>query len=289
VVSPRGHALAGRVATTDISVVGPMARSAGDLEVALAAMAGPDPIDGAGWRLELPKPRHERLADFRVAVLLSVPHAEVDRAVQDGIQSVADTLAKAGAKVSDSARPALDTLEVDRLFRRLLMAAMSGRLPEDAFRANLEKVAALDPSDMSGAAQSLRAATLYHRDWLVGNEARHRMRLAWAEFFRDWDVLLCPPVTTTAFPHNHEGDPFTRSLTINGKARPMGEQLFWAGYAGLFYLPATVAPATLSPAGLPSGVQIIGPQYGDYTCLRLARLLEREHRAFVPPPGFSES
>jgi amidase len=289
VVSPRGHALAGRVATTDISVVGPMARSAGDLEVALAAMAGPDPIDGAGWRLELPKPRHERLADFRVAVLLSVPHAEVDRAVQDGIQSVADRLAKAGAKVSDSARPALDTLEVDRLFRRLLMAAMSGRLPDDAFRANLEKVAALDPSDMSGAAQSLRAATLHHRDWLVGNEARHRMRLAWAEFFRDWDVLLCPPVTTTAFPHNHEGDPFSRSLTINGKARPMGEQLFWAGYAGLFYLPATVAPATLSPAGLPSGVQIIGPQYGDYTCLRLARLLEREHRAFVPPPGFGES
>jgi amidase len=289
VVSPRGHALAGRVATTDISVVGPLARSAGDLEVALAAMAGPDPIDGAGWRLELPKPRHERLADFRVAVLLSVPHAEVDRAVQDGVQSVADTLAKAGAKVSDSARPALDTLAVDRLFRRLLIAAMSGRSPEDVFRANLEKVAALDPSDTSGAAQSLRASTLHHRDWLIGNEARHRMRLAWAEFFRDWDVLLCPPVCTTAFPHNHEGDPFSRSLTVNGKARPMAEQLFWAGYAGLCYLPATVAPATLSPAGLPSGVQIIGPQYGDYTCLRLARLLEREHRAFVPPPGYGES
>jgi amidase len=289
VVSPRGHALDGRVAATDISVVGPMARSAADLETTLSVMAGPDEVDGTGWRLELPKPRAERLADFRVAVLLSVPHAEVDRAVQDGIQSVADTLAKAGAKVSDRARPEFDTLAVDRLFRSLLGAAMSGRTPDDAFRRNLEKAASLAPDDKSGAALALRAATLHHRDWLIGNEARHKMRLAWAAFFRDWDVLLCPPVTTAAFPHNHDGDPFSRSIIVNGKERPIAEQLFWAGYSGLFYLPSTVAPATLTPQGLPSGVQIIGAQYGDLTCLRLARLLEREHRGFVPPPGYEAS
>jgi amidase len=289
VVSPRGHALDGRVAYTDISVVGPMARSAADLEVALGVMAGPDEVDGAGWRLDLPKPKAERLADFRVAVLTSVPHAEVDRAVQDGIQSVADTLAKAGAKVSDRARPEIDTLAVDRLFRSLLGAAMSGRTPDDAFRRNLEKAASLAPDDASGAALALRAATLHHRDWLIGNEARHKMRLQWAAFFAEWDLLLCPPVTTTAFPHNHEGDPFSRSLVVNGKERAMAEQLFWAGYSGLFYLPSTVAPATLTPQGLPSGVQIIGAQYGDLTCLRLARLLEREHRGFVPPPGYEAS
>jgi amidase len=288
VVSPRGHAVGGRVAYADIAVVGPLARSAGDLEAALGAMAGPDEVDGLGWRVELPKARHERLAEFRVAVLLSVPHAEVDRAVQDGIQSVADTLAKAGAKVSDRARPQIDTLEADRLFRRLLGAAMSGRTPDEIFRRNLEKTAKLADDDMSATAQGLRAATLHHRDWLVANEARHKMRLKWAEFFRDWDVLLCPPVTTTAFPHDHDGDPFSRSITVNGKTRPIADQLFWAGYSGLFYLPSTVAPATLSPAGLPSGVQIIGAQYGDFTCLRLARLLEREHRAFVPPPGYGE-
>jgi amidase len=285
----RGHAVGGRVAYADISVVGPMARSAADLEVALGAIAGPDEIDGQGWRVELPKPRHERLADFRVGVLLSVPHAEVDRAVQDGVQAVADRLARAGAKVSDRARPDIDTFEVDRLFRRLLGAAMSGRQTDEAFRRNLEKAKALAPDDMSSTARGLRAATLHHRDWLVSNEARHKMRLKWAEFFKDYDVLLCPPVTTPAFPHNHQGDPFDRALTVNGQPRPIAEQLFWAGYSGLFYLPSTVAPAALTPAGLPTGVQIIGPQYGDFTCIRLARLLEREHRAFIPPTGYEAS
>jgi amidase len=62
--------------------------------------------------------------------------------------------------------------------------------------------------------------------------------------------------------------------------------MFWAGYTCNFYLPATVAPAGLSPAGLPVGVQIVGPQYGDYTCIHFAQLLEREFQAFEPPAGF---
>ena len=57
VCSPRGHALPGVVAAADISCVGPMARSAEDIAIALEAMAGPDDIDGAGWQLRLPKPR----------------------------------------------------------------------------------------------------------------------------------------------------------------------------------------------------------------------------------------
>ena len=53
------------------------------------------------------------------------------------------------------------------------------------------------------------------------------------------------------------------------------------------YLPGTAAPIGLSPEGLPLSVQIVGPQYGDLTCLAFARLLEREFQAFVPPPGYA--
>jgi amidase len=37
---------------------------------------------------------------------------------------------------------------------------------------------------------------------------------------------------------------------------------------------------------LPVGVQIVGPQYGDLTCIRLAQLLEKEYQGFQPPPGY---
>ncbi|HEV2549490.1 MAG TPA: amidase [Stellaceae bacterium] len=289
VICTEGHRSPGRISAADISVIGPLARSAADLEVATSVMAGPDATDGLAWRIELPKPTQERLADFRVAVMLEVPHAPVDRTVQDGIQGVADALAKAGAKISDSARPAIDTAEIDQLFRALFTAAMAGRQRDDIFKENLEKARALAPDDMSSAARSLRAVTMHHRDWIVANEKRHHMRLKWAEFFRDYDVLICPPVATPALLHDHEGAPFQRKILVNGKPTLVGDQLFWAGYAGLSYLPAAVAPAGQSPDGLPVGVQIIAGQYRDLTCLRLSRLLEREYRGFVPPPGYTAS
>ena len=76
-------------------------------------------------------------------------------------------------------------------------------------------------------------------------------------------------------------------MLVNGKEMKVTDQLFWAGYSGVAYLPSTVAPCGLTPGGLPVGVQIVGPQHGDLTCLRFARLLEREFHAFVPPPGYA--
>src|SRR5499433_2186986 len=54
VVPPRGQATPGKITPTDISVIGPLARSAADLDIALSIMAGPDEIDGEGWQLRLP-------------------------------------------------------------------------------------------------------------------------------------------------------------------------------------------------------------------------------------------
>ena len=128
---------------------------------------------------------------------------------------------------------------------------------------------------------------LSHRDWLAANEARHRMRRAWAEFFATYDLLLCPVAGTAAFPHDQQGERHDRTLVVNGKRVPVTDHLFWAGYTGVSYLPSTAAPCGFTPGGLPVGVQIVGPQYGDLTCLAFARLLEREFQAFVPPPGYA--
>jgi amidase len=286
IVPPRGQALPGTVAPSDISVVGPMTRSAADLAVALDVMAGPDEIEGQGWRLDLPAPRHKRLSEYRVALMLDDPNSEVDLEVQDRLQALGDFLAREGAHLSDTARPEIDTSEVQRIYIQLLRAATSARQTPAVFAKNLELVRSLAPDDDSYVARMARANTLYHKDWLPANNTRHRMRLAWAEFFKDYDLLLCPAAASAAFPHDQKGERHERTIMVNGKQVPTTDQLFWAGYSCVAYLPATVAPAGLTPGGLPVGVQIVGPQYGDRTCIDFARLLEQEFCGFMPPAGY---
>ncbi len=251
---PRGQAMPGIVAPTDISVVGPMARRADDLELGLSIMAGPDEIDAAGWRLELPPSRRSRLGEFRVAVMLNDPCSEVDLAVQERIAAVAEFLGRAGARVSHTARPSIDTSEVHRVYIALLRAATSGRQTDAMLQANRESAARLDPADESYLARMVRANVMPHRDWLGVNNRRHQMRFAWAEFFREWDVLLCPAAASAACPHDQQGERHDRTITVNGKQVPTTDQLFWAGFSGFAYLPSTVAPAGFTPSGLPVGV-----------------------------------
>ncbi len=157
IVPPRGQALPGRVAQGDISVIGPMGRSADDLALGLSVMAGADEIDGAGWRLELPAPRQKTLRDFKVAVMLTDPVSEVDAEVQARVQAVAEFLAKQKAKVSDTARPAIDTAEAQRVYVFLLRAATAGRQTSEEFARNAEIARGLRPDDESYYARMTRA------------------------------------------------------------------------------------------------------------------------------------
>ncbi len=286
VVSHKGHSIFGSVSGSDIAVVGPMARGAEDLEIALDVVAGPDEIDGRGWTLTLPRSKKKKLRDFKVAVVLDDPHAEVDHSVQAELQKLADFLGKKKLKVSDKARPAFDTAEIHEVYMRLLRAATSARTPADQYQRIQERVATLPPDDKSSNAQMLRGVVTTHMEWLALNERRNRLRLAWDAFFKDYDLLLCPVTASAAFPHDHSTDRETRTIVVNNKKVPAFDQLFWAGYTCVTYLPATTAPIGQTSDGLPIGVQIVGPQYGDYSCIQFAKLLEQDYRSFQPPPAF---
>jgi amidase len=287
IVPRTGQALPWQTAPVDMDVVGPLARSTDDLALALGVMAGPDAIEAAGWQLRLRPPRPKRLRDFKVALMLDAPGLPVDRQVQDRLQALGDFLGRQKVAVDDGARPAIDTGEAFSVYVRLLRAATADRQSDADFEKNLGIARGLAPGDESYYARAIRAAVLPHRDWLAANEARHRMRLAWAQFFTSYDLLLCPVAGTAAFPHDQKGERHERTLLVNGGRVPVTDHLFWAGYTGACYLPSTAAPCGFTPAGLPVGVQIVGPQYGDLTCLAFARFLEREFQAFVPPPGYA--
>ncbi len=286
VCSMQGHALPGAAHPADISAVGPLARSAADLELAFSIMAGADAIDGAGWKLALPKPARKALRGWRVAVLKSHATAETDSSVQNAIDHLARFLARKGVKVSERALPAFDLGEAHRIFIQLLRGATSGRQTPEFFATMLEARDKLDPKANDYYAQMVRANTQAHKDWLIASNRRHQMRHAWAEFFRDWDLLLCPNATTAAFPHSMPGERWERMARVNGKPQPVTTQMWWAGISGMCYLPGTAAPIGLSPEGLPLSVQIIGPQYGDLSTLGFAQLIEREYYAFAPPPAY---
>jgi amidase len=282
---PLGHTLDGNLAPLDMLVIGPLGRSADDLALGLAAIAGPDEIDAAGIRLALPRPRKTALREFRVGVITGDATAPVAREISDMVQRLADFLAKRKVKVSTTARPAIDLEVAHRTFDVLLRSATSARQTDAELAANLAARQALDPADDGKRARRLRGLTLQHRDWLRLDETRHRMRWAWHEFFKDYDLLLCPQTCAAAFPHA-TGSTYEREIAIDGTAHPFMNHVFWAGYSGVAYLPATVAPMGFTSGGLPVGVQIIGPHYGDLTCIGFARLLEREYQGFVPPPGY---
>ncbi|MBK8765015.1 MAG: amidase [Burkholderiaceae bacterium] len=285
VASRQGHGLPGGNPHSDISVIGPLARSAFDLETALSAMLGPGDLAARGWAVKLPKPQKRSLKDFRVAVMLSADTAEVDSAVQRKLADLAAWLRKQGTKVDMKARP-VDPAQSHRVFISLLRSATSIGTSDEAYARLLGQRQLLGEDD-DYRAQMIRATTMGHREWLLADRERLRQRDQWIEFFQRFDLLLCPAGATTAFAHNQQGERWERMIDVNGKPQPSTTQMFWAGYSGAVYLPSTVAPLGLAKDGLPVGVQIVAPHYGDFTSIRFAQLLEKQYIGFQAPPDFA--
>ncbi len=281
--SPRGHTTTNSASVTDISVIGPLARTVRDLELALDIIGHPDPEETA-LRFTLPPPRTRALSELRIAVWAEEPGQATSAQTSAMIREAAAFFAAGGAMISHTARPDFDPVQAYHLFLSLLDAALSARLPPSLIAERQKAKAALAVEDLSAEAVMLRATGLEHGAWLALNEQRARLRRAWSAFFGEWDVLLCPAFATPAFPH-YRGDPqAARTLHVDGQPTSMGEQLFWPGIIGGFHLPATVTPLGLSDEGLPIGMQIAGPVFGDLTTLGVAAILEEGFRAFHPPP-----
>lgn len=285
IVPTAGHALPGMHAPLDMLVAGPLARSAQDLDLAMRVLAGPDEV--LGHRRVLPAPGKRTVREYRVGVVTTSTIAPVALSVQDAIRALARLLDSDKVHVSDTARPQFAMDEYFSTYVHLLRGATSvGHSDPAGFRRMVAQAEALAPDDHSYFAEMLRGNTLRHRDWVIANNRRHAMLGAWIEYFKTYDVLIAPIAPTAAFAHDHAGERHERTIDVDGSKQTVANMLFWAGYAGAFYLPATAVPIGRSNEGLPIGAQIIGPPGGDRTCIAFARLLERAYRGFEAPPGW---
>ncbi|HEX4713088.1 amidase family protein [Phenylobacterium sp.] len=242
-----------------LAVVGPLARTAADLGLALDVLAGPDEGEAVGYRLALPPPRHARLADYRVLLVDQHPLTPLDDEIRAGLNGLADSLETLGAQVARSSDLLPDLEQTQATFMGLLMPAMSRGQPG--------------------------AQTISAHEWMALLDTQARIRRRWARLFEAFDVVLTPVHGAPAFPHDDEPDPAKRTLVINGRETPYFAPAAWAGPATLGNLPSTAIPVGRSRAGLPFGAQVIGPYLEDRTTLAFAELLEREFGGFRPPPG----
>src|SRR5262245_7181955 len=283
----RGHTrpnVAALPMESDLAVIGPMARSAADLVLALDIIAGPDEeVNALAYRLALPPPRHQDLKSFRVLILDTHPLIPTANDVRSALATLAAGLEKLGVKTGRDSALLPDLVESAKLYTRLLTSIFGVLLPLDQYLAVGKAAAALPASEDGLAAWRTRGTVLSHRDWILADVARLRLRRQWRELFREWDVVLCPPMPTVAFPHDHTPEQKDRRIAIDGQSYPYLDQIVWPGLATLPGLPATAAPIGLAPAGLPIGVQIIGPYLEDRTTLRFAELIERAFGGFVAP------
>ena len=271
----------------DLSVIGPMARSAADLATLLDVMAGPDPLDaGVAYKLSLPASRHPDFKGFRVLLLDSHPLLPTSASIRTAINELADNIEKLGVSVSRETPLLPDLAASSRLYMRMLLSFLAGTFTPEVYAGAQAAAAKLAPNDMSLAAERLRGIVLSHRDWVMADGGRTRLRAQWRDLFKKFDAVICPIMPTPAFPHDHSPDQELRRITIDGKPFPYTDQLVWPGIATLPGLPATAIPLGLDKDGLPLGAKIVGPWLEDHTPLRLASLIEREFGGFVPPPAF---
>jgi len=242
---------------TYMSAVGPLARSAADLRVALAATAGPEGPAAAAYRWSLAPPRHTRLADFRVGVVLDHPLAPVSGEVAAALSGAVDALDRAGAKPVEGWPDGIDPAREAGSF---------------GFHVGLFLAYQQHDQDLPELADAFE-------------HERRRMaaRAAWSRYFDEVDVFLCPASFTPPFPHDPRPLEARTIATPEGE-RPYGSLAFWMAHASLPGLPAVAAPVGRTPAGLPVGAQVLGPLFEDDTAITFAGLLGEVTGGYQPPP-----
>jgi amidase len=226
----------------DLSTIGPLARSASDLRTALRVTGGP--AAPLSWRLQ--PSRHDRLADFRVGVVLDHEDAPVSSEVGGLLSNTIDRLGRSGAKIVEGWPAGVDPSdEVETFgFHVGLFFALHGESPDFASLAEV----------------------------IEQERRRIAFRMKWRRYFEDVDVFLCPVSFTTAF--QHDDRPFEeRTISTSYGEQRYDAQVFWIAHASLSGLPALSMPVGRTPDGLPVSAQVIGPWHEDDTAITFAELI----------------
>ena len=255
-----------------IGVVGPMARTVGDLKVLFEVMQGPDDGDTCAAPVPLRWPSDGDTKQLRIGYFEDDGRTPVTAATRVAVATAAAALRSAGFQV-EAFRP--QGLEEARqlwwkyfvtagamLLRPMFKGRESDRSP---FLKEFLEWAASKPEHT--------ARTLLDT-WIRRDAAR-------AQFFAQmqrYPILLCPAAAIPAFRHGE------RTWQMDGKKVDYLDAWSYTEFFNLLGNPAAVVPAGRSPEGLPIGVQIVGRPWEEEQVLLVAAALEKELDTQYRPP-----
>jgi len=272
-LKPTQHrvSLAGHVPLTlhDYMQIGPLARSVDDLEVALAAIAGPDGEQSLIPPVPLERSEERSIAGLRLGVVSDDGQVRRSRAVAVGLARAARAAGDLGAVVEEVTFPSVfDVLPcITRIFA-IGLADLRHRVlvSPAAFHPYLHRLAAaLTPPSADEIAEAM---TL-----------RETLRSRMMALFARHDVLLCPLASVPAFPI---GD--ADLIDVDGDALPLAAILVYSFLVNVCGNPSLVIPTGPSESGLPVGVQLVGRMWDEATLFALARPLVAALGGVARPP-----
>ncbi|HWJ00096.1 MAG TPA: amidase [Burkholderiales bacterium] len=261
------------IATQLANTQGPLARSVQDLRLGTAAMMGRDARDP--WWVPVP------LSDAaprpgRVAICSGIPEADVDPAVAAAVKQAGKWLAEAGYEVEEVAPPHLH--EAGSLFFTMVVSenavstddragttkAIEALGDEACKQARRSMVASIKPLDYEGYVSALARRAALLRRWMV--------------FFERYQFVVLPVSWQRPFPvdEDQKGD-----LAMAALLRAQVPTLACSALG----LPGLACPATLAD-GVPVGVQLVGPRYGEEMLFAAAEAIEARTPVKTPiEPG----
>src|SRR5436309_6966330 len=235
--------------------LGPMARSAVDCALVLAAVAGKDPHDASsvvrGFRAPGPEPQSHRR--FRIGVPKGVIDA-VQGEVAENFTVTLDVLRAIAEIVPDVELPDLPFGVVGGT----IIAAEGVSAFDDLMEGNrLKDLTA--PEDRTGGYGALAISA---RDYLRALRVRRLMGRAYDELLKPFDAIATPTRTTVASPLDK---PFRDAYPdVRGGVSMIGA-------SNVVGVPAISVPTGFGLAGLPTGLSLVTRAFDEAKLVRIAR------------------
>ncbi|BDT88189.1 amidase [Nocardia cyriacigeorgica] len=239
---------------------GPMARTVEDAALLMDILSLPDPRDPTALAPTLSTFRSQMQRDVRgitVAWSPTLGFADVDPEVAAIVESAVQRLGAAELRVVPADPGFGDPREALEVLWAVGAAAMLASFGADARERvdpGLRRVWELGES-LSGV------------DYLAARETAAAVGIAMGLFHTAYDVLITPTMPITAFPAGHDVPP---GSDLTGWPQ-------WTPFTYPFNLsqqPAISIPVGTTAAGLPVGMQIVGPRHSDDLVLAVARYAE---------------